>query len=92
MPKPQAEESTFEEQTRGLCAWRVGVGKYSLAGPYLSLHSGVLEFTPEAMGAHHQAAKIEGDCVFISWLWCGEYLRRSLRMGGKPVRRLDWEK
>lgn len=38
------------------------------------------------MGDHHQAAKIEGDCVFISWLWCEEYLRRTLRTEGKPVR------
>ena len=33
-----------------------------------------LEFTPEARGALHRATEIEGDCVFITWLWCGEYL------------------
>lgn len=43
-----------------------------------------LEFTLEARGALRRAAGIEANCVFISWLWCGEHLVE--RIGGKPVR------
>lgn len=66
MPKPQAEESTFEEQTRGHCGLGWGQGNVHELRPSLSLFPGVWRSSFNL--------KELKEAVFTNRLWCGECL------------------